>query len=64
MSREKYKDIRLYLSGTKYNQTALILYIFLKTYRYAYESFYELIIWMVKPLAFLGDTEIVLKNAS
>ncbi len=36
---------RLYLNGTKYDQKALILYTFLKTYRYAYESFYELIIY-------------------
>lgn len=35
----------LYLQGTKYDQKALILYTFLKTYRYAYESFYELIIY-------------------
>lgn len=34
-----------YLSGTKYDQKALILYTFLKTYRYAYESLYELIIY-------------------
>lgn len=36
---------RLYLNGTKYDQKALILYTFLKTYRYAYESFYELIFY-------------------
>lgn len=36
---------RLYLNGNKYNQKALILYTFLKTYRYAYENFYELIIY-------------------
>jgi len=35
----------LYLQGTKYDQKALILYTFLKTYRYAYESFYELIVY-------------------
>ena len=35
----------LYLNGTKYDQKALILYTFLKTYRYAYENFYELIIY-------------------
>lgn len=35
----------LYLSGTKYDKKALILYTFLKTYRYAYENFYELIIY-------------------
>lgn len=33
----------LYLKGTKYDQKALILYTFLKTYRYAYENFYELV---------------------
>lgn len=39
-------DLRsYYLSGTKYDQKALILYTFLKTYRYAYESLYELIIY-------------------
>lgn len=33
----------LYLKGNKYDQKALILYTFLKTYRYAYENFYELV---------------------
>lgn len=33
----------LYLKGTKYDQKALILYTFLKTYRYAYENFHELV---------------------
>ncbi|WP_107841262.1 BrxA family protein [Metasolibacillus meyeri] len=36
---------KFYLTGTKYDQKALILYTFLKTYRYAYENFYELIIY-------------------
>lgn len=36
---------KLYLNGTKYDQKILILYTFLKTYRYAYENFYELIIY-------------------
>ncbi|WP_339246320.1 BrxA family protein [Paenibacillus sp. FSL R10-2796] len=36
---------RLYLTGTKYDQKALILYTFLKRYRYAYENFFELIIY-------------------
>ncbi|MGI1804433.1 BrxA family protein [Exiguobacterium sp. TDN 0502] len=35
----------LYLNGTKYDQNALILYTFLKTYRYAYENFYELLVY-------------------
>ncbi|MFF5995210.1 BrxA family protein [Lysinibacillus sp. KU-BSD001] len=35
----------LYLNGTKYDKKALILYTILKTYRYAYENFYELIIY-------------------
>lgn len=35
----------LYLKGTKYDKKALILYTFLKTYRYAYENFYEMIIY-------------------
>lgn len=40
------KELRsFYLSGTKYDQKALILYTFLITYRYAYENFYELIIY-------------------
>lgn len=34
-----------YLTGTKYDQKALILYTVLKTYRYAYENFYELIVY-------------------
>ena len=36
---------KLYLNGTKYDKKALILYTILKTYRYAYENFYELIIY-------------------
>ena len=36
---------KLYLKGTKYDQKALILYTFLKTYRYAYENFYELVVY-------------------
>ncbi|MEO4054486.1 BrxA family protein [Solibacillus sp. CAU 1738] len=39
------KHRSFYLTGTKYDQKALILYTFLKTYRYAYESLYELIIY-------------------
>lgn len=34
-----------YLTGTKYDQKVLILYTFLKTYRYAFENFYELIVY-------------------
>lgn len=36
---------KLYIQGTKYDQKALILYTFLKNYRYAYENFYELIVY-------------------
>ena len=36
---------RFYITGTKYDQKALVLYTFLKTYRYAYENFYELIVY-------------------
>ena len=34
-----------YLKGSNYDQKALILYSFLKSYRYAYENFYELIVY-------------------
>lgn len=34
-----------YLKGSKYDQKALLLYSFLKGYRYAYENFYELIVY-------------------
>lgn len=34
-----------YLEGSKYDQKALLLYSFLKGYRYAYENFYELIVY-------------------
>lgn len=34
-----------YLNSTKYDKKALLLYTILKTYRYAYENFYELIIY-------------------
>ncbi|WP_274307985.1 BrxA family protein [Solibacillus daqui] len=35
----------LYLKGTKYDQKALILYTLLKTNRFAYENFYELVVY-------------------
>lgn len=37
--------VEYYLKGSKYDQKALLLYSFLKSYRYAYETFYELIVY-------------------
>lgn len=34
-----------FLSGSMYDQKALVLYSFLKTFRYAYENFYEFILY-------------------
>jgi len=34
-----------YLEGSNYDQKALLLYSFLKSYRFAYECFYELIVY-------------------
>lgn len=34
-----------YFQGHNYDQKALLLYSFLKSYRYAYENFYELIVY-------------------
>jgi len=37
--------VEYFLKGSKYDQKALVLYSFLKTFRYTYENFYEFIVY-------------------